>query len=388
MGDGRLARIRQAIFKLFPERHVYLRSGGDVRSFVLTTSDQLVVAASIAACLTWTLFATGSMAFSALSASSQDAEAARTQAYYERLIADRQARLNSAVARLTSSSGTLDGLARAVTERHAALAMLLTDVHGAPGAMEALAPIKPETLKGKSPTDQIQSIENDQERLVTAAEGYAHSRADRLRLAFHLAGLDPASYTGRAASGEGLGGPLIEAKDPRALAVVLDVDEDFAGRIQHAAQDLNAMRSLNQEVKKLPLAEPLANPVRSSPFGVRVDPFTHRGAFHPGQDFAGAYMTPIQSTAPGVVSFTGQRNGYGNVVEIDHGGGFKTRYAHLQAISVAIGQHVSLGDRIGAMGSTGRSTGVHLHYEVWQNGRVQDPTRFLKAGDYVQQNNE
>jgi murein DD-endopeptidase MepM/ murein hydrolase activator NlpD len=388
MSDGRLARLRQTIFRLFPERHVYLRSGGDVRSFVLTSADQVIVAASLAACLTWTLFATGSMAIGAFSGSSEEAAAAKTQAYYERLIADRQARLNSAVARLTSSAGSLDGLARAVSERHAALAMLLTDLHGAPGAQAALAPIKPEALSGKSPSDQIKSVEKDQERLVTAAEGYAHSRADRLRLAFHLAGLDPASYSGSAASGEGLGGPLIEAKDPRALAAVLDVDEDFAGRIQSAAQNLNALRAMSEEVKKLPLAEPLSDPRRSSPFGVRIDPFTHRGAFHPGQDFAGSTMTPIQATAPGVVSFTGQRNGYGNVVEIDHGGGFKTRYAHLQAIIVATGQHVSLGEHIAGMGSTGRSTGTHLHYEVWQNGRVQDPTRFLKAGDYVQQNND
>jgi murein DD-endopeptidase MepM/ murein hydrolase activator NlpD len=388
MSDGRLARMRQTILKLFPERHVYLRAGGDIRSFVLTSADQVVVAASVAACLTWTVFATGAMAINALSASSQDAVAAKTQAYYERLIADRQARLNSAVARLSSSAGSMDGLARAVTERHAALAMLLTNLHGAPGAAAALAPIQPAALSGKAPADQIQSIENDQERLVTAAEGYAHSRADRLRLAFHLAGLDPSSYSGRAASGEGLGGPLIEAKDPRALAAVLDVDEDFATRIQSAAQNLNAMRSMSQELKKLPLGEPLDNPRRTSPFGVRMDPFTHRGAFHPGQDFAGAPMTPIHATAPGVVSFTGQRNGYGNVVEIDHGGGFKTRYAHLQAIFVAMGQRVSLGQPIAGMGSTGRSTGTHLHYETWQNGRVQDPTRFLKAGDYVQQNDE
>jgi murein DD-endopeptidase MepM/ murein hydrolase activator NlpD len=388
MSDGRLARLRQTIFRVFPERHVYLRSGGDIRSFVLTTADQVIVAAALTACLTWTLFATGSMALGAFSASSQDAIAAKTQAYYERLIADRQARLNSAVAFISSSRGNMDGLARAVTERHAALAMLLSDLHGAPGALAALAPIKPEALQGKSPSDQIQSVESDQERLVTAAEGYAHSRADRLRLAFHLAGLDPSSYSGRASAGDGLGGPLIETKDPRALAAVLDVDEDFASRIQHAALDLNALRSMSAEVKKLPLAEPLSDPRRSSPFGVRIDPFTHRGAFHPGQDFAGGFMTPIHATAPGVVSFTGQRNGYGNVVEIDHGGGFKTRYAHLQAISVATGQRVGLGDRIGGMGSTGRSTGVHLHYEVWQNGRVQDPTRFLKAGDYVQQNND
>lgn len=386
MDDGRLTRFRHAILTVFPERHVYLRAGGDVRSFVLTTTDQVVAAAAVAACLTWTLFATGAMVASVFSANSADAAAAKTQAYYERLIADRQARLNSAVALVSSSRGSLDGLARAVTERHAALAMLLNDIRGAPGAMAALVPVKAQAMQTGSPADQIQSVEKDQDRMVAAAEGYAHSRAERLRLAFHLAGLDPAAYSGRAVAGEGLGGPLIDAKDPRALAAVLDVDDDFAGRIQHTAQDLNATRTLSGEVKKLPLGEPLTTPVKSSPFGVRIDPFTHRGAFHPGQDFAGAYMTPIHATAPGVVSFTGQRNGYGNVVEIDHGGGFKTRYAHLQGILVATGQHVGLGDRIGAMGSTGRSTGVHLHYEVWQNGRVQDPTRFLKAGDYVQQN--
>jgi murein DD-endopeptidase MepM/ murein hydrolase activator NlpD len=125
--------------------------------------------------------------------------------------------------------------------------------------------------------------------------------------------------------------------------------------------------------------------MRTSTFGVRKDPFTRRPAFHAGQDFAGAMMTPIRATGPGVVAFTGQRTGYGNVVEIDHGGGFKTRYAHLAAIGVSVGQRVAINQRIGAMGSTGRSTGPHLHYETWVNGRVQDPTRFLRAGEHVQQ---
>ena len=94
----------------------------------------------------------------------------------------------------------------------------------------------------------------------------------------------------------------------------------------------------------------------------------------------------VLTTGPGVVSFTGQRSGYGNVVEIDHGGGFKTRYAHLSTILVRPGERVAIGARIGGMGSTGRSTGPHLHYEVWVNGRAQNPDRFLKAGKYVQQN--
>ena len=94
-------------------------------------------------------------------------------------------------------------------------------------------------------------------------------------------------------------------------------------------------------------------------------------------------MEAIHATAPGIVSFTGVRSGYGNTVEIDHGHGFKTRYAHLAVISVGVGQQVGVGQRIGGMGSTGRSTGTHLHYEVWVNGRVQNPERFLKAGAYV-----
>ena len=279
----------------------------------------------------------------------------------------------------------MDGLARAVTERHAALAMLLSGLHGAPAG---LAPLKLGAPFAKTPAEQIQAVEADQTRLVEAADGYAKSRADRLRMAFRLAGLEPSAYTRGAADGSALGGPLIEAKDPRALAAVLDVDEGFAARIQAAARDLYAERALGEAAARLPLAEPLSDPKRSSPFGARIDPITHQRAFHPGQDFAGGFMTPVLATAPGVVSFTGQRTGYGNTVEVDHGGGFKTRYAHLQAIAVRTGQPVALGQRLGGMGSTGRSTGVHLHYEVWRNGRVQNPAPFLKAGDHVQQDDE
>ncbi len=354
-------------------------------SLALSTAQQATLAACALLCALVTLFSILTMMFGAFSSASTEQAAVKTKAYYERLIADRQARLNSAVAALSSNTGSVQGLAQVVEARHAALALLLTDLKGAPGAASALAPVTPAALQDRSPNAQIQAVQADQERMIAAADGLARTRAERLKLAFRLAGLDPASYV-RPGAPSALGGPLIEAKDPRALAAVLDVDTGFAARIQSAAQNLSTMRTLGAEAERLPLGEPVSHPVHSSPFGARVDPFTHHGAFHPGQDFSGAYMTPIDATAPGVISFTGQRNGYGNVVEIDHGGGFKTRYAHLQGISVAMGQKVGVGQRIGAMGSTGRSTGVHLHYEVWENGRVQDPTRFLKAGDYVQQN--
>lgn len=354
-----------------------------MRTFALTTSRQLGLAGVVAGVLCWTLISTAAIAFNAVASSAGEQTASKTKAYYERLIADRQARLNSAVAELSETSGSLDGLAQSIERRHSALAMLLSDVGGAPGAAAALKPLTV-AQTARSPLDGIRTVQLDQERLVAAAETFAKTRADRLRLAFRLAGLNPAAYSNRVAA-RGLGGPLIEAKDPSALAAILDVDEDFAGRIQTAAQDLNAMRSLSAAAQTLPFQKPVSSPVKSSGYGVRFDPFTGRPAFHAGQDFSGGAMTAIYATAPGVISFTGVRQGYGNTIEIDHGKGFKTRYAHLQAFSVAPGQRVGLGQRIGAMGSTGRSTGVHLHYEVWQNGRVQDPTRFLRAGDYVQQ---
>ena len=236
-----------------------------------------------------------------------------------------------------------------------------------------------EVLRAPSPAAARQL-----DRLIAQAENFARTRAERLKVALRLAGLNPASYARGDESS--LGGPLIDARDPRALAAILDVDEDFARRIQRASNDMSSLRAMNAAVGKLPLATPTASGARSSGFGVRFDPFTHLPAYHSGQDFSGPARTPILATGPGVVSFTGVRSGYGNVVEIDHGGGFKTRYAHLSSILVRPGERVAIGARIGGMGSTGRSTGPHLHYEVWVNGRAQNPDRFLKAGQYVQQN--
>jgi murein DD-endopeptidase MepM/ murein hydrolase activator NlpD len=216
--------------------------------------------------------------------------------------------------------------------------------------------------------------------MITHAESFAKTRAERLRLAFRLAGLNPASF----ASG-GESGPLA-GKDAKALSVILGVDEDFAERISNAANDLSDMRGLQRNSERIPFGRPTIGTRTTSGFGVRFDPFNRSPRFHQGQDFSGAYLTPIYATAPGIVAFVGVRSGYGNCVEIDHGGGFKTRYAHLAAFAVRAGQRVAVDQRIASMGNSGRSTGTHLHYEIWQNSRPQNPSRFLKAGDYVQQN--
>jgi len=383
MISARLGRWRRFAEAVFPERHIYLRSSGAMHGLVLTTSRQLMLSAVLAGLALWTGVGTASLMISALSAGPAEQQSIRTRAYYERLIADRQARLNSAVAQLNDASNSVADLALSTEKRHAALAMLLTEVKGQPGLLNAMAPEPVKAFSGRSALDAVKAVRDDQDRLIDQAETYAKSRADRLRLALRLAGLTPSSL-GQVSS-ESLGGPLIEAKDPRALAAVLDVDEGFAERIQHAATDLSDSKGLSQITEQLPLARPTIGTHETSGFGVRADPFNGHPAFHAGQDFAGPMMTPVKSTGPGVISFTGVRTGYGNTIEIDHGRGIKTRYAHLAAIYVSVGEHVGLGQKIAAMGSTGRSTGPHLHYEVWVDGRPQNPKRFLEAGDYVQQ---
>jgi murein DD-endopeptidase MepM/ murein hydrolase activator NlpD len=373
---SRLTRLRRSLEELFPERHLYVRSGGTMKGFVLSTRKQIAIAGSVAAGALWVGVCTAAMLVNLLSASASDREIARLKAQSERYVADRQARLDSALARLAAATGNGVNVADVIEKRHAALALLLTDLKGAPGAAAALTPAINSALASRDvpPARRVEAVRIGQEALLAAADNFARTRADRLRLAFRMAGLPPSSYVERGGS---LGGPLIEAKDPRALAAVLDVDEAFAERIQQAALDLSDARSLSQAAQDLPLARPTEATQQTSGFGVRFDPFTGRPAYHSGLDFAGGYGSPVHATAPGVVSFTGQRSGYGNVVEIDHGRGLKTRYAHLSAIAVQTGQHVALGQRVGAMGSTGRSTGTHLHYEVWVNGRAQNPRRFL-----------
>lgn len=115
----------------------------------------------------------------------------------------------------------------------------------------------------------------------------------------------------------------------------------------------------------------------SSRFGYRADPFTGRSAWHNGVDFAGKEGADIIAVAAGMVTFSGDRYGYGNMVEIDHGNGFKTRYAHCKKLSVKLGDIVSKGDVIALMGSTGRSTGPHVHFEVYKNGRGVDPASYI-----------
>ena len=372
---------RSLIEKWFPTRYLYLRDGEEVRAWALTPRKQAIGAVAAVLLGGWTVMASGSLAFDMVAQSQTDRTIARARAASERMNADLQARLDSAVVRMTATTGSLDEMAQMVERRHAALTEVMSMFRGVDGAEQALRPSPPLNADRTSPVQRMIAVRMDQERLIARAETEAQTRAERLRLAFRLAGLNPAAYTPQDGA---LGGPLVEARDPRALAAVLDVDEPFAVRIRNAADNLSDMRSLANAAESMPFRRPTQARTTSG-FGVRFDPFTNRPALHQGQDFAAPLNSPIYAPAPGIVSFVGVRSGYGNTVEIDHGRGFKTRYAHLNAMAVQPGQRIKLGQRIGAMGTTGRSTGVHLHYEVWMNGRPQNPARFMRAGDQLVQ---
>ncbi len=172
---------------------------------------------------------------------------------------------------------------------------------------------------------------------------------------------------------DGVGGPFIPAADS-------NFDTSLSG-LEIALDHLNTVSS---QVRALPLANPVPDQPVSSNFGNRRDPFLKRVAFHSGMDFKTPYGFPVKATASGTVTSTGRRGGYGKMIEVDHGNGIVTRYAHLSRIHVNVGQKVEAGSIIGSAGSTGRSTGTHLHYEVRVNDKPLNPKPLLKAGEQLE----
>ncbi len=150
------------------------------------------------------------------------------------------------------------------------------------------------------------------------------------------------------------------------------------------ASDAERADTLQKLIKVLPLSAPVPHYQFESSFGTRTDPINHKQSYHSGVDLSAPFKSPIYNTAPGTVTFTGMKDAYGRVVEIDHGMGIVTRYAHLHRIMVVRGQKLSAHQQIAQLGSSGRSTGPHVHYEILLNGTAVDPEKFLEAGKSVQ----
>jgi murein DD-endopeptidase MepM/ murein hydrolase activator NlpD len=172
--------------------------------------------------------------------------------------------------------------------------------------------------------------------------------------------------------GEGMSAQIPDLSD---MLAQLEQNVDLRESQLSALENVILARELHEEIH--PEGRPVANGFISSYFGERADPFDGLETFHKGVDFAGTPGSPVVAVAAGVVTWAGERTGYGKLIEINHGDGFATRYAHNERTLVTVGQTVKRGERIALMGSTGRSTGPHVHFEVLRNGRQVNPLSFV-----------
>ncbi|WP_425437366.1 M23 family metallopeptidase [Novosphingobium guangzhouense] len=219
----------------------------------------------------------------------------------------------------------------------------------------------------------LADIEARQLALVDRLTRYADTRSDAAMASIRKLGLNPNTMISRArmAARTAEGGPLVK------LATGADGSVD--PRFVEMGKSLARMNALENGLASIPQVSPAHVAYVSSSYGYRSDPFTGGAAFHAGLDFPGPMGSPIYAAAKGRVTFVGTRSGYGNCIEVTHGNGLMTRYGHLSGFRTRVGQEVDAGALIGAMGSTGRSTGPHLHFEVRVNDRPVNPRPFLEA---------
>jgi murein DD-endopeptidase MepM/ murein hydrolase activator NlpD len=219
-------------------------------------------------------------------------------------------------------------------------------------------------------TKSLRSIEADQlQRLQTLADD-AFKTAGTISQALASAGLEIDVDYGKS----DVGGPLIP----------LNKSEVFDTRVRELDAALRMLDNVKDKARSLPISNPAPGRPVSSSFGVRRDPIIGSAALHSGMDFRTGMGAAVRATASGKVVSAGWNGGYGRMVEVDHGNGFTTRYAHMSEIDVSAGDRIARGAVVGKSGSSGRSTGPHLHYEVRRNGTALDPLRFIKAGKEVQ----
>lgn len=222
----------------------------------------------------------------------------------------------------------------------------------------------------------LDRIERRQVGALAALARPAAQKAERLEAVIAETGLSAARLKPPAAS-SGMGGPFI----PVHIQPGNSPFERELSKVQGAFQALDRLR---RTLPYVPVRKPLAGPIEvTSGFGYRADPFLGKLALHSGMDMRAETGTAVRATAGGKVATAAWTGGYGNMVEIDHGNGLSTRYGHLSAISVHDGQTVAAGEIIGRVGSTGRSTGPHLHYEVRIDDQATNPSRFVRAASLL-----
>ncbi|WP_245883697.1 DUF5930 domain-containing protein [Hasllibacter halocynthiae] len=424
-------RLHVWLERILPERRVFLRSDTTTRYIRLRPGTQLVALLGGSAILAWCIIASAIVLMDSIGSGSVRDQAKREQQIYERRLNalagerdDRAAEAAQARERFDTALAQLGDLqtqlleaehARAELERgieisHARLRESLGErdalgsrlaalsegegvVPAAEGAeldamVAALATTAAErdeiartAALAEEEADRLRAdltlIERRNDEIFTQLEEAVSVSIAPLETMFRNAGMPPDRILDEVRRGySGQGGPMEEILSTSGRS---SVDAARAAAILEQMEEMDLYRIAAQS---LPFANPVpsGNYRQTSAFGPRRDPIRGGTRMHNGLDFAGARGTPIHATASGEVIRAGWFSGYGRTVEIRHAHGVMTRYAHLSSISVDVGQQVSRGERIGGMGTTGRSTGVHLHYEVRIGDRAVNPMTWIRAG--------
>lgn len=229
--------------------------------------------------------------------------------------------------------------------------------------------------------NKLKASEESKKNFIEKVQQKTAKNIDSFETLIEQTGLDVDSLKSQVSANK----PSDKSFDRQGGPFIPDSVMDISTRESEVISKLEELSVLKQIVDNLPVRKPIYGYQEMSQFGRRIDPFTGSLAFHAGLDMAGPSGSKIYATADGTVSFAGRQGAYGNMVEINHGANIATRYGHLSEILVEDGDEVKKGDVIAIQGSTGRSTGAHLHYEVRYKNQPMDPRNFLIAGRYVQQ---
>jgi murein DD-endopeptidase MepM/ murein hydrolase activator NlpD len=422
------SKFRNQIDKFLPERKIHLRTGGKISYFLLTKRIQLVISLIVIAFFGWVQFSTVNYLRNETIIAGKDSEISNSKKAYRILlgeVSNYQKRFTNLTLDLEDSHSLMVDL----VEKNASLRQNLSKVSKkldlTQSERKQIANAR-ESLKNKlsaienkmrnissqnfSLADNLSTAETDLQKALSGRNKalYDGTRMSRriknleirlinfkkteeqsiqrltdstgtyiktMKKVISIAGIDLEKLLkGFDLQDTGRGGPFIAAEKGDLPGNELKVSLD------NLENQISIRVALQSIMKKMPLAPPLNSYYVTSGFGKRRDPINKRWAAHYGLDLGAPLNSRVYSTAPGVVSFAGWKGKYGKLVVINHGAGIKTRYGHLNKFNVKKGQKIKFHQKIGNLGSTGRSTGAHLHYEVVFRGKALNPIKFIKAG--------
>ncbi len=354
----------------FPDREFFMRSQGQVRFIKVSSRIQKIGAAAVlAALVVWAL----SMAVMAWSQYRAEADRAS--------LLEREAKVATAEDRVAEYADDLDEVTSDLAKRQTFIESVVDSLPADAKEGETVSDSTSEASETVSKVSALipeaaalAELEARQIVFVERLTRYADRRAERAAIAIRKLGLNPQAML-NSGDTDAMGGPLEQ--------LTTAANGEIDPRFERLGLSITRMAALERGLDSIPQVAPAHVEMVSSSYGYRRDPFTGAGAMHNGLDFRGPHGAPIYAAAKGTITFAGRKSGYGKTIEISHGNGMMTRYAHMSRYAGTLGQEVGAGDVIGAIGSTGRSTGPHLHFEVRINDRPVNPRPFLEKAPHV-----